>query len=66
MSLRAFHLFFIAISAALWIVVAAWASGRYRVEHAPGYAIATVAAIAAAVGLVSYAMVFRRKTRNLS
>ena len=65
MSLRAFHLFFIAVSVVLAAFVAAWATGQYRAVHDSSYALAGVASIGAAVGLAFYANAFRRKTREL-
>jgi hypothetical protein len=64
MSLRLFHLFFIGLSVALAIFISAWATGRYRVEQDPGYAVAAVAALAGGAALVVYAIRFRRKTRH--
>ena len=66
MSLRAFHLLFILVSAALSVFFAAWASGQYRLEGGVGYVAVMVGALAAAAGLASYAVTFRRKTRHLS
>jgi hypothetical protein len=66
MSLRAFHLFFIVLSAVLAVFFAAWASGQYRLEGGGTYLVVMVTALAAAVGLGSYAVAFRRKTRHLS
>jgi hypothetical protein len=65
MSLRAFHLFFIAVSVVLAAFVAAWATGQYRTVHDGSYALASVASLGAAVGLAFYANAFRRKTRQL-
>ena len=65
MSLRAFHLFFIAVSVVLAAFVAAWATGQYRAAHEASYALAGAASIAAAVGLAFYANAFRRKTREM-
>ena len=65
MSLRAFHLFFIALSVVLAAFFAAWASGQYRLEHEPVYALAGVLAVAAGGGLAVYGTRFQRKTRNL-
>lgn len=65
MSLRAFHLLFIVLSAALAVFFAAWASGQYRLEGGAGYVIVTVAALGTALGLASYGVAFLRKTRNL-
>jgi hypothetical protein len=66
MSLRAFHLLFIALSAALAVFMGAWASGQYRVEAHAGYLAVTVVSIGTAVGLAAYGMAFRRKTKGLS
>ena len=65
MSLRVFHLFFIAVSVVLAAFFAAWASGQYRLEHELVYAVACVGGLAACVGLAVYGAAFQRKTRNL-
>src|SRR5262249_51476217 len=65
MSLRAFHLFSIALSVVLAAFFAAWAASQYRAEHALGYAVAAVAALLAGGGLVFYGAAFQRKTRHL-
>jgi hypothetical protein len=65
MSLRDFHLLFIALAAALAVFCAAWAAGEYRAEHQPVYAATAVASVAAGAGLLVYARAFRRKTRDL-
>jgi len=65
MSLRAFHLFFIAVSVLLAAFVAAWAMGQYRLEHEGVYLLWTVGAIVAGGGLTVYGAAFQRKTRHL-
>jgi hypothetical protein len=65
MSLRAFHLFFIALSVVLAAFVAAWAASEYRARHELTYAIGAAASIAAAGGLIAYGAAFQRKTRHL-
>jgi len=65
MSLRAFHLLFIALSVALAAFFAAWATSQYRAVHQLVYAVAGVAAVAAGGGLVAYGAAFQRKTRHL-
>ena len=65
MSLRMFHLFFIAVSVVLAAFFAAWASGQYRLEHEPIYAVASFAALVAGLGLAVYGAAFQRKTRHL-
>ena len=65
MSLRAFHLLFIALSVVLAAFFAAWAAGQYRLEHQLGYAALGVVALACGGGLVMYGAAFQRKTRSL-
>ena len=65
MSLRAFHLLFIALSVMLAAFVAAWAAGQYQVEHEAVYAVTGVGALAASGLLAAYGAAFQRKTRNL-
>ena len=65
MSLRAFHLLFIALSVVLAVFFAAWAGGQYKIEHSVGYAVTAGAALVGAVGLAWYARLFQQKTRNL-
>jgi hypothetical protein len=66
MSLRAFHLFFIALSVVLAAFFAAWAIGQYQAVRETGYAITGAASLLVAVGLAVYGMRFQRKTRTLS
>jgi hypothetical protein len=65
MSLRAFHLFFIAVSGILAAFCAAWAVAEYRVEHSASYAVGAVVSVACAAALAVYGAMFQRKTRNL-
>ena len=65
MSLRMFHLLFIALSVMLAAFVAAWATGQYRLEREIGYAVTTAGAVALGVALAVYGARFQRKTRNL-
>ena len=65
MSLRAFHLFFIALSVVLAGFCAAWAAGQYRAGHQMEYAIGVIASVAAGAALVVYGAAFQRKTRQL-
>ena len=66
MSLRAFHLLFIALSVVLTAFFAAWAYGQYRSEHDLSYAVTAVASLAAGIGLVVYLTAFVKKTKRLS
>ena len=65
MSLKAFHLLFIALSVVLAAFVAAWAAGQYRLEHEVLYLTTSIVALAASGSLVAYGAMFRSKTRNL-
>ena len=64
-SLKAFHLFFIALSVVLAAFIAAWAAGQYRTAHETGYVLVAVASLASGVGLAVYGAAFQRKTRKL-
>ena len=65
MSLRAFHLFFISLSAILAAFCAAWAFSQYRAAHEVIYAAGSVASALSVAGLACYGAAFQRKTRNL-
>jgi ABC-type Mn2+/Zn2+ transport system permease subunit len=65
MSLRRFHLLFIALSVVLAAFMAAWAAGQYRVTHDASYVLVSVMAIGSGVLLAVYGAKFQRKTRNL-
>lgn len=65
MSLRAFHLLFIALSVVLTAFFAAWAVGQYQTVHRVGYVYVSAASLACGVALAVYGAAFQRKTRNL-
>jgi hypothetical protein len=65
MSLRAFHLLFIALSIVLAAFLAAWAASQYRTLHDAVYLAASVASLGTAGALAVYAVAFQRKTKNL-
>ena len=65
MSLRAFHLLFIALSVLLAAFFAAWSLGQYRAEDRFLYIVTALGSFACAAGLVWYGMSFQRKTRHL-
>ena len=65
MSLRMFHLFFIALSVILAAYCASWAVGQYRVMPSALFMATAVVSIAGALGLAVYGTAFQRKTRNL-
>ena len=65
MSLKAFHLLFIALSVILAAFFAAWAVGQFRLEHEIVYVAAGALGVAAGGGLVVYGTAFQRKTRGM-
>jgi hypothetical protein len=65
MSLRAFHLVFIVLSALLAVFLAAWATEQYSARHEVGYALAGLVSLVVAGGLSAYATAFWRKTKHL-
>ncbi len=65
MSLRAFHLFFIACAVALAAFFAVWASDRYQVVGGVEYLAAAAAAMISGTGLAVYGAAFQRRTRRL-
>jgi FlaG/FlaF family flagellin (archaellin) len=65
MSLRMFHMVFIAVSVMLAAFVAAWAGQQFRELHAVSDAVTAVAALASGVGLAFYGAAFQRKTKGL-
>jgi ABC-type Mn2+/Zn2+ transport system permease subunit len=65
MSLRVFHMVFVALSVILTAFFTAWAAGQYRLEHDTGYALAGAASLAAGAALAVYGAAFQRKTKRL-
>jgi hypothetical protein len=65
MSLRSFHLLFIALSVILTAFFAAWAVGQYRSEAAVGQIVAGISSLAAGAALAAYGVRFQRRTRSL-
>ena len=63
MSLRAFHLLFIALSVVMAAYFGTWLVGEYRAVHQLGYALGGVLSLLSAVGLALYGAAFQRKTR---
>jgi ABC-type Mn2+/Zn2+ transport system permease subunit len=66
MSLRAFHLLFIALSVILAAFFGAWSIEQYRSANEALYALVGVVSLASGVGLAVYGAAFQRKTRGLS
>ncbi len=65
MSLRAFHLFFISLSAVLAAFCAAWAFSQFRMDHGLIYGAGAAGSALSVAGLALYGVAFQRKTRNL-
>jgi hypothetical protein len=64
-SLKAFHLLFIALSVVLAAFVAAWAAGQYQAEPHAGYLAAAAASLAAGACLAVYGARFQKKAKEL-
>jgi hypothetical protein len=65
MSLKAFHLFFIALSIVLAAFTAAWATGKYRTAHDASYLATALGGVATGIGLAIYGAKFQKKARRL-
>ena len=66
MSLKIFHVFFIAVSALMCFGLAAWRTSVYGDDGGADVLVQAVACALAGVGLVVYGISFLRKARNLS
>jgi hypothetical protein len=66
MSLRAFHLFFISLSAVMAAFCSAWAFSQYRADHQLVYVAGSAVSALSVAGLAAYGAAFQRKTRNLT
>jgi hypothetical protein len=66
MSLRAFHLFFIAVSVIVAAFFAAWAVERYRAANDASYLAVAAVSAAAGVGLGIYGAAFQRKMKRIA
>lgn len=65
MSLKAFHVVFIAASGLLAAFCAAWAVNAYRADPSASYLAGAVLSVGCVAALALYATMFQRKTRNL-
>jgi len=65
MSLKAFHMFFIGLSAILGAFFAAWSVQQYQVAHEFSYLATCALGVATAGSLVVYGAAFQRKTRGM-
>lgn len=66
MSLKAFHIVFVAASVALMLGLAGFSWGQYRETGATLSLVWSVMALAAAAGLVVYGRYFLRKLKHIS
>jgi FlaG/FlaF family flagellin (archaellin) len=64
-SLRSFHLLFIALAVVLAAFFAAWATSQYRELHQTTYLLAAVGSVVIGGALAVYGAAFQRKTRTL-
>ncbi len=64
-SLKAFHLFFVAVCILLAAFVAAWATGEYRADHGSVYMLTAIGSGATGAALAFYGVAFQRKARGL-
>jgi len=65
MSLKAFHVVFIAASGLLAAFCAAWAVNQYRADPSAAYLAGASVSVGSVAALAVYATMFQRKTRNL-
>jgi len=65
MSLRAFHLFFISVSAVMAAFCSAWAFSQFQMDHQLIYGAGAAASALSVVGLATYGVAFQRKTKSL-
>ena len=65
MSLKAFHLLFIAISVVLAAFFGAWSFNEYQAGRNIAFAASGVASLAAGIGLAMYGAAFQRKAKSL-
>ena len=66
MSLKAFHIVFVAVSTLLCIGFGVWAIVEYRSQGGLGTLVAGVGSLAASLGLVGYGRWFLRKLKGVS
>jgi len=66
MSLKAFHIVFVAASVILMAFLTGWSFLAYQETHAADYLVWSLCAACSVVGLVVYGRFFLRKLRNIS
>ena len=66
MSLKAFHIVFVAASVVLMAFLSGWSLLAYQETHSTEYLVWSLCAASSVVGLVIYGRFFLRKLRNIS
>jgi mannose/fructose/N-acetylgalactosamine-specific phosphotransferase system component IID len=66
MSLKAFHVFFVAATVVLMAFLSGWSFLAYRETQAVEHLVWSLCSAASVVGLVMYGRFFLRKLRNVS
>ena len=66
MSLKAFHIVFVAASVILMAFLTGWSLLAYQETHSADYLVWSLCAACSVVGLVVYGRFFLRKLRNIS
>ena len=66
MSLKAFHIVFVAVSTLLCVGFGVWAIAEYRSHGDPGTLVAGVGSLSASLALVWYGRWFLRKLKGVS
>ncbi len=66
MSLKAFHIVFVAASVVLMAFLSGWSLMAYQETHSTEYLVWSLCAASSVVGLVIYGRFFLRKLRNIS
>jgi uncharacterized membrane protein len=66
MSLKAFHILFIALSFMLAVGFAAWAGMAYNNDHSATHLILAICSALVAIGLIFYARYVLKKLKNVS
>ena len=66
MSLKAFHIFFIVVSALSAFGFSAWAIIGYTTSHDPGMIAVAAGSLLAGIGLIFYGIRFLRKLKHVS
>jgi len=66
MSLKAFHIVFVAASVILMAFLCGWSFLSYQETHSTEYLVWSLCAASAVIGLVAYGRYFLRKLRNIS